>query len=708
LLTGEGRFVEIISWNDYGESHYIGPLYESSFAHDFDVGKPPYNYVRNMPHDGWRKFLPFVIDTYKSGRASITKEGLVSWYRTSPGSACGTGETVGNTASQLQVEFPPSQVMQDRVFFSALLGSSATITVSIGGATQTGKWSHTPEGGVGLYHGSVPFNGAGAVVITLSRGGTQVTQISNGPAISSSCTNGITNWNAWVGEADGGAVSATPPKTRSQQMCVNGTGINNFVGLCDFSCKYGYCPISACLCKDVAAPVPAPSATGKMGYPITGLDASYSGLCAFDCPHNYCPPAACGTVQVPLSTPTVSPFAPPACRAGKKLASASDALTGLCSMACTYGFCPSLACECTSQGALIDSNSIAVAAHGTPVAGLKDYGLCDWTCSHGYCPSGACIQQNGTTGGPGGDGGGSGDFFVDPGVWVDPQPTVGCYPPCTLHFPPIYMPTPFTVSWPPYPSAVYSSSSGITKTITTVISIPPFVISSMSFWPVTINSNDPVSGVITPIQSVVPPATVISFPSNVAPIGITQTSGAATSQASSVVWTFVSLPPTWGGGLVTIQPMPTVSVVIPAGDSSSTTTTTTGGAVVIVGTTSKPVAFTQSSTGGKSTPTPAWCSNCGPGGNGCRFGCGHGCGLFGCGGGCGIFGCGGGGCGLFGCGGSWNDNGCKQNPLTPNPNVNSQRRPPRSCTDYHVTGGPAGCGCKFGCTGGVCPNSHQL
>lgn len=206
-----------------------------------------------MPHDGRRRFLPFLIDTYKSGRATITKEGLVGWYRTSPGSACGTGETVGNTASQLQVEFPPNQVMQDRVFFSALLGSSATVTVSIGGATQTAQWSHIPDGGIGLYHGSVPFNGTGNVIITLSRNGAQIAQINNGPAISSACTNSITNWNAWVGEADGGAISATPPRTRSQQVCVSGTGVGNFQGLCSFACNFGYCPISACLCKEFAA-----------------------------------------------------------------------------------------------------------------------------------------------------------------------------------------------------------------------------------------------------------------------------------------------------------------------------------------------------------------------------------------------------------------------------------------------------------------------
>jgi hypothetical protein len=55
-------FIEIISWNDYGESHYIGPLHDDGFD-AFSVGKGPFNFAEAMPHDGWRQILPFVIDT---------------------------------------------------------------------------------------------------------------------------------------------------------------------------------------------------------------------------------------------------------------------------------------------------------------------------------------------------------------------------------------------------------------------------------------------------------------------------------------------------------------------------------------------------------------------------------------------------------------------------------------------------------------------
>jgi hypothetical protein len=76
VMVVQPDFVQIISWNDYGESHYIGPLYEYEA---FSVGKAPFNYAHAMPHDGWCLFLPYYIDTYKNGKASIKKEGVVGW-----------------------------------------------------------------------------------------------------------------------------------------------------------------------------------------------------------------------------------------------------------------------------------------------------------------------------------------------------------------------------------------------------------------------------------------------------------------------------------------------------------------------------------------------------------------------------------------------------------------------------------------------------
>jgi hypothetical protein len=98
---------------------YIGPLHSTDHV-AFGIGRAPYSYVPDMTHDGWRLFLPYVIDTYKNWTASVTREGLVSWYRRNP-TGCSDSDTTGNTASQLQIEFEPTVVAQDGIFYSVLL-----------------------------------------------------------------------------------------------------------------------------------------------------------------------------------------------------------------------------------------------------------------------------------------------------------------------------------------------------------------------------------------------------------------------------------------------------------------------------------------------------------------------------------------------------------------------------------------------------------
>ncbi|KAJ5224090.1 hypothetical protein N7468_008632 [Penicillium chermesinum] len=118
------EWVEIISWNDYGESHYIGPLNEKGFQL-FDADKGSYNYARGMPHDGWRLQLPFAIDVYKNGTASVKQESLVMWYRTQSESACGNKSSVDD-------DLKKAGAHKNQIFFSALLGSNASIKATFG------------------------------------------------------------------------------------------------------------------------------------------------------------------------------------------------------------------------------------------------------------------------------------------------------------------------------------------------------------------------------------------------------------------------------------------------------------------------------------------------------------------------------------------------------------------------------------------------
>jgi hypothetical protein len=82
----------------HSQSHYIGPLHTNEFDL-FEIGQAPYNYAAGMDHDGWRIFLPYVIETYKKNISMVTFDGLSAWYRPNPGAgtACLTGGISGNT-----------------------------------------------------------------------------------------------------------------------------------------------------------------------------------------------------------------------------------------------------------------------------------------------------------------------------------------------------------------------------------------------------------------------------------------------------------------------------------------------------------------------------------------------------------------------------------------------------------------------------------
>ncbi|KAL2024224.1 hypothetical protein VTK56DRAFT_9380 [Thermocarpiscus australiensis] len=203
VADAQPDFVQILTWNDYGESHYVGPVREKELGL-FAAAHAPINYVRGITHDGWRTFLPFYIEQYKAdGRVPrIQAEAAAAYYRPAPALACPSGGTTGNTAAFGQTEVPPEQLVEDSVFYAALLNTDAgvTVTVSIGGRQQTGHFSQVPTAGAGtpgVYQGSVPFGTSrGDVVVTISRDGQTIATVEGGKGISTECENNTQNWNA--------------------------------------------------------------------------------------------------------------------------------------------------------------------------------------------------------------------------------------------------------------------------------------------------------------------------------------------------------------------------------------------------------------------------------------------------------------------------------------------------------------------------------
>jgi hypothetical protein len=430
------EFVQIISWNDYGESHYIGPLQDSAYV-AFDVGKAPFNYVQDMPHDGWRTFLPFLIDTYKHNISSISTEGVVAWFRINPSGSCGSGGTTGDTASHLHIEYEPDTVVQDKVFFSALLTSPADAFVSIGGGTsEPVSWTRMPNTTAGIYHGSLALNGrTGKVIVTIKRSGSTVVEMEGKRDITRDCTKGVPNWNAWVGYSTAPASgSVTPSAGLADQGCIEGDGAKGFDALCKFACSRGYCPIGACTCRKVGLVVDE-NLNKTAGYSKNG-DANYGGLCSFSCERDFCPEQYC-TRQGPATPyiPKTSPFLPNSPTGG----TGQGATKALCEFTCKYGYCPIRACTRTSQGVL----NLPPPARGREGNAISDdmtlRGLCKFACPRGICPSEVC---RGGFDGPA--------IYIGDEVWSQ-SPIIQAEPPAHLVIAPSPLPagSSVTISIPP-------------------------------------------------------------------------------------------------------------------------------------------------------------------------------------------------------------------------------------------------------------------
>jgi hypothetical protein len=160
---------------------------------------------------------------------------------------CSDGGTTINTASQLQVEQTPADVMDYKyIGFTATLGSLANITINIGGQSYSTSWQSVPAGGVGVYHGSlfVPTTATGTVSADLIRNGQSILTVT-GESIGGCTEGGYANFNPWVGgDFVPGQISVETPHDLSELVCIEGTGTSDFAELCSVVCEYGYCPIS--------------------------------------------------------------------------------------------------------------------------------------------------------------------------------------------------------------------------------------------------------------------------------------------------------------------------------------------------------------------------------------------------------------------------------------------------------------------------------
>ncbi|KAH8928031.1 glycoside hydrolase family 71 protein [Atractiella rhizophila] len=189
VLSVQPQFVEVLTWNDFGESHYIGPLHpekpEVYAPNGQDNGAK--KWVTGMDHTAWQDVMVPYINAFKAGSTtpSVSSDELVYYYRTSPKDASCSDPVPKPTGYQYD---------GDLIFVTALLTSPGTVIIT------SGSTSTSINVAAGIHTVSAPM-GIGVQSFGLTRNGATVLSGTSPKQVDSSCTgtNPAQPFNAFVG-----------------------------------------------------------------------------------------------------------------------------------------------------------------------------------------------------------------------------------------------------------------------------------------------------------------------------------------------------------------------------------------------------------------------------------------------------------------------------------------------------------------------------
>ncbi|OCF75909.1 hypothetical protein I204_03206 [Kwoniella mangroviensis CBS 8886] len=107
---------EIISWNDYGESHYIGPI---------RADQPnSQGWTNGMPHTAWLEVIKYYAPAFKTGSYPSANDQLVLWSRPHPKAATATSPSMSRPTGWNNTD--------DLLYVWVVLKSAATVIVTSG------------------------------------------------------------------------------------------------------------------------------------------------------------------------------------------------------------------------------------------------------------------------------------------------------------------------------------------------------------------------------------------------------------------------------------------------------------------------------------------------------------------------------------------------------------------------------------------------
>ncbi|KAJ4479826.1 glycosyl hydrolase family 71-domain-containing protein [Lentinula lateritia] len=150
-------FVEMVTWNDYGESDYFGPGPSSSDLQPYGT-----TWANGFPHNGFFDLSAYYITAFKTGTyPQITKDTIYFWLRPHP---------AGINANKDPLPKPEGwDWTSDTLWAAVFCSSTCNVTLQVGVYSQ--GFNNLPHG---VNKISIPLKALGFVTVKMSKNGQQV------------------------------------------------------------------------------------------------------------------------------------------------------------------------------------------------------------------------------------------------------------------------------------------------------------------------------------------------------------------------------------------------------------------------------------------------------------------------------------------------------------------------------------------------------
>jgi hypothetical protein len=186
LIADQPNFIEIVTWNDYPEASYIGPISTVQYG---TWGNAPNGVVdydrRTYPHTAYGDLSKYYIQVYKTGNRTVGQDKVYVFYRSYPKTLnCNDRTGMGKQQN--------ADSMQDDIYVVTLLRSPANVVINSGSSSKT--FENVPAG---VSTSSIPF-GLGSQNVQISRNGQTIGQKTFAKQITGSCdlydANTFSDW----------------------------------------------------------------------------------------------------------------------------------------------------------------------------------------------------------------------------------------------------------------------------------------------------------------------------------------------------------------------------------------------------------------------------------------------------------------------------------------------------------------------------------